>query len=85
MLGETGCQHIGQHARHDCRSKHVVEAIKSFLDQTGIYVEEEIVNILDGELEIFKTEFVGQDRCLVEPLRNNLIASYWHGWVSRAL
>lgn len=53
MLGETGSQHIGQHSRHDRGTKHVVEAIQPFLDQAGIHVEEKIVDVLNGKLEVF--------------------------------
>ena len=78
MLGETGSQHVGQDPRHDRRPKHVVESIKSLFNKTEIYVEEEIINILDGELEIFKAKFVGQDCGLVESVLRNAITGYRH-------
>jgi len=47
MLGEARCQHIGQHSRHNRWPQHVIKPVEALANQVCIYVEEEIVHILD--------------------------------------
>jgi hypothetical protein len=82
MFGKAGSEHVRQYPRHDCGSKHVIKPIEALLDEMGIYVEEEIVDILYSRFEIFEPKLVRQLGGLIESARHDLITSYCHGWLA---
>jgi hypothetical protein len=60
MLCEARRQHVGQHTRHDGGAQRVVEPIETLRDETGIHVEEEVIDILHRQSKVLEPQREGQ-------------------------
>ena len=47
MLGQTGCQHVRQDARHDCGPQHVVEPLQHGADHGSKVIQDIIKYVHD--------------------------------------
>src|SRR5437660_9825898 len=56
MLRHARSKQVRQQSRHDCWSNKIVEPLQSFLEKTGVYIIEQIVNVLHRELKIFEPQ-----------------------------
>src|SRR5437870_1680218 len=56
VLCDTRGQQIGEKARHDRWADKIVEPLQSFFEKAGVYIVEQIVNILHRDLEIFEPQ-----------------------------
>ena len=78
VLCKAGREQVREQAGHNRGTQHVIKPLKSLLDQEGIDVKEEIVNVLHGEREIFEAEFERQGNCGVESSRVGSLAFDGH-------
>src|SRR3990167_1812450 len=79
MLCQTCREHVRQDARSDGRTKHVIQSIEAFIDEMGVDVKKEIIDVLHRQLEIFQTKFVVRVSASVEPVLRDLVTNYRHG------
>ena len=86
MVGHTRSQHVRNEARHRCWPKQVVETFQPSPKQVAVHIEEEIVDVLHGQVEVLEPERERERQVPVEASgidttsleRLNVLAVYPH-------
>ena len=78
MGGQTRRQHVREHSRENGLPESVLKPPQTFGGQESVDIEEEVVDVLHGRLEVEEPEFVGQNRVPIEALRLNLASINGH-------
>lgn len=78
MLGDAGCEHVGHEPGEDCASDGVFEAGQTLPDELRVDIEEEVVHVLHGRLEVDEPELVRQHGSRRERLRIHLVPLEGH-------
>src|SRR5581483_1843271 len=66
MLAEASCQHVGENARHDGRSEHIVKSLEPAFNEPAVNIVKKVIDVLHSDNEIFDEKLERKKRVLVE-------------------